>query len=548
MDHRQETIFNLLQEFDVISKKYGIDYFIAAGTALGAIRHRGFLPWDDDMDIYLTRDNWNKLKDLVENDEIETPENRIFVFNENTKYYRNNIPRYVNQDTSALFMSQALNGKSLGQHLEFLILDPMPVGEKEEEEYIDLFRVYSELLSPYFTICRDLTIEEWDKHFELYQKYFNRANEIGDEEVLKELGAKLQGYPTEDCERYCMRWGDLIYTYPREYLENYRYETFEGMKIQVSKYVETMMRIAYGDDWMYVPELNNQIIHPHIEDYSTSCLEYSNRYLGKVNREEIIKKYRNVKYTNLKLFSKTKKVEMLTAKVNVNSKSKTISAYLDENHDNLLTLLKNKNYDEILSEFDDYSQLQLRSDVRKYNIFVPISDNSLEILLASLVEKGEYYKVDRYLNIRKNIDAKLSDRLIEIDEMVSFCRDLSIARYDEKDEASVQSLIDKYESKYPDLLDIHRAKIWIMENNAKSEEDYKSIDKYCENVLETYPFDGEIMASQAKAKSECGQKDEAIELYKKAIVNTRNGLVWQKVEDETGISRSEMEYDLIEGN
>ena len=548
MDHRQETIFNLLQEFDVISKKYGIDYFIAAGTALGAIRHRGFLPWDDDMDIYLTRDNWNKLKDLVENDEIETPENRIFVFNENTKYYRNNIPRYVNQDTSALFMSQALNGKSLGQHLEFLILDPMPVGEKEEEEYIDLFRVYSELLSPYFTICRDLTIEEWDKHFELYQKYFNRANEIGDEEVLKELGAKLQGYPTEDCERYCMRWGDLIYTYPREYLENYRYETFEGMKIQVSKYVETMMRIAYGDDWMYVPELNNQIIHPHIEDYSTSCLEYSNRYLGKVNREEIIKKYRNVKYTNLKLFSKTKKVEMLTAKVNVNSKSKNISAYLDENHDNLLTLLKNKKYDEILSEFDDYSQLQLRSDVRKYNIFVPISDNCLEILLASLVEKGEYYKVDRYLNIRKNIDAKLSDRLIEIDEMVSFCRDLSIARYDEKDEASVQSLIDKYESKYPDLLDIHRAKLWIMENNAKSEEDYKSIDEYCENVLETYPFDGEIMASQAKAKSECGQKDEAIELYKKAIVNTRNGLIWQKVEDETGISRSEMEYDLIEGN
>ena len=239
---------------------------------------------------------------------------------------------------------------------------------------------------------------------------------------------------------------------------------------------------------------------------------------------------------------------MLTAKVNVNSKSKTISAYLDANHDKLLTLLKNKKYDEILSEFDDYSQLQLRSDVKKYNIFVPISDNCLEILLASLVEKGEYYKVDRYLNIRKSNDAKLSDRLIEIDEMVSFCRDLSIARYDEKDEASVQSLIDKYESKYPDLLDIYRAKLWIMENNAKAEEDFKTIDEYCENVLKTYPFDGEIMASQAKAKSECGQKDEAIELYKKAIVNTRNGLVWQKVEDETGISRSEMEYDLIGGN
>lgn len=65
--------------------------------------------------------------------------------------------------------------------------------------------------------------------------------------------------------------------------------------------------------------------------------------------------------------------------------------------------------------------------------------------------------------------------------------------------------------------------------------------------MEKYSFDGETMAIQAKAKSELGQNDESIELYKKAIMNTRNGLIWQKVEDECGISRMEMEREIIEG-
>ena len=546
MNYRQENIFNLLKEFDKFSKEYGIDYFIAAGTALGAIRHRGFLPWDDDMDIYLTRDNWNKLKDIIENNEDAVPEGRTYVYNENEKYYRNNIPRYVNQETTALFQSQLLNGKSLGQHLEFLILDPMPPGEEEENEYIDLFRVYSELLSPYFTICRDLSFEEWDKHFKLYEEYFNRGTVEGDDKVLKELADKLQNYPTEECENYCMRWGDLIYTYPKKYIDNHRLETFENMQIPVSKYVETMMRIAYGDDWMYVPELTNQIIHPHFEDYSTSCLEYSNRYLKKVNQEEVLKKYRNIKHANVSYYDKTKKIEMLTAKVDVNSKSINISKDLDGKEDYFADLLENKDYDSILSQFKEYSDLQLRPDVRKYDIFVPISDRNLEILLRSLVERGEYYKVDKYLNIRKNHDENLSEGLKEVQKLVSICRELSIARYDEKDKDLVQSLIGKHETEYPDLLDIYRSKLWIMENDAESNEDYNAIDEFCEDVLGIYPFDGEIMATQAKAKLECGLENEAMELYNKAVLNTRNGLVWQKVEDEVGISRTEMEYDLIE--
>jgi hypothetical protein len=54
------------------------------------------------------------------------------------------------------------------------------------------------------------------------------------------------------------------------------------------------------------------------------------------------------------------------------------------------------------------------------------------------------------------------------------------------------------------------------------------------------------MAFQAKAKSECGKKNEARKLYLKSIDNTRNGIIWQKVEDESGISRMDKEAKLIE--
>ena len=164
MNTVQENLFRLLTEIDGICKKYGIKYFLAGGTALGTVRNHCFLPWDDDIDLYITRDNWNKLRHIIETEENVFPEGRSLVYNENTKYYCNPIPRYVDNTTTAIYKSQALAGKACGQHIEFLIMDPMPNGEEERQEYIDLLRVYTELLSPYFVVNKNLSLDDWQKH------------------------------------------------------------------------------------------------------------------------------------------------------------------------------------------------------------------------------------------------------------------------------------------------------------------------------------------------------------------------------------------------
>lgn len=58
--HLQEVILNIMQYIDDFCKENDIEYYIIGGTALGAKRHGGFIPWDDDLDIAMTRSNYDK--------------------------------------------------------------------------------------------------------------------------------------------------------------------------------------------------------------------------------------------------------------------------------------------------------------------------------------------------------------------------------------------------------------------------------------------------------------------------------------------------------
>ncbi|MDD6771762.1 LicD family protein [Inconstantimicrobium porci] len=71
----QVKMAELLVELDEVCRKNDINYFIESGTALGAVRHKGFIPWDDDIDVGMLREDYEKLKKI--NEEKLLPDDMI---------------------------------------------------------------------------------------------------------------------------------------------------------------------------------------------------------------------------------------------------------------------------------------------------------------------------------------------------------------------------------------------------------------------------------------------------------------------------------------
>ena len=65
LSFHQKKAVEALENIQNICEKHGIKPFLLAGTALGAVRHKGFIPWDDDIDIGFTYEDWLKVKKIL---------------------------------------------------------------------------------------------------------------------------------------------------------------------------------------------------------------------------------------------------------------------------------------------------------------------------------------------------------------------------------------------------------------------------------------------------------------------------------------------------
>lgn len=62
----RSLLMDMLREFDRICRKYDISYFLSGGSMLGAARHHGFIPWDDDVDVGMLREDFNRFKEIAQ--------------------------------------------------------------------------------------------------------------------------------------------------------------------------------------------------------------------------------------------------------------------------------------------------------------------------------------------------------------------------------------------------------------------------------------------------------------------------------------------------
>lgn len=106
----QDIELLILRELDRICKKYNLNYSLSGGTLLGAVRHKDFIPWDDDIDIDLRRDDFNKLISVLPD---ELGNDFEFVnYNEFGEYFCDFIPRIFYKKSKAVNSFSVDGGKT----------------------------------------------------------------------------------------------------------------------------------------------------------------------------------------------------------------------------------------------------------------------------------------------------------------------------------------------------------------------------------------------------------------------------------------------------
>lgn len=116
-----ETQIDLVKVLEKICKKYNLTFFAIYGTLLGAIRHEGYIPWDDDIDVVMPRKDFEKFKKMAVN-ELEYPYVLVPMRNE-VDFFSGGLLRLRNDDTLGADMWDANFRQHNGIWIDILALD-----------------------------------------------------------------------------------------------------------------------------------------------------------------------------------------------------------------------------------------------------------------------------------------------------------------------------------------------------------------------------------------------------------------------------------------
>ena len=65
LEELQQRLVEMLLAFQEFTQENGVTFFLVGGSALGAVRHQGFIPWDDDVDVAMMREDFEKMEHLM---------------------------------------------------------------------------------------------------------------------------------------------------------------------------------------------------------------------------------------------------------------------------------------------------------------------------------------------------------------------------------------------------------------------------------------------------------------------------------------------------
>ena len=262
----KEIELEILIEIDTICRKMGFRYMLAAGTLLGAVRHKGFIPWDDDIDIYMPRPDYIKFIDYCKKNQTSFT---LFSLDSNREYTQM-FAKACDKKTIIIDHEAMIKNCSFGVWVDIFPIDGAGDTKKDAIKFLKSFNFSLSLYTASrWTVYSKSKRRKW--YFEpvrflmfLIGRFVKNINHF----ALK-IDRKIQSRSFDDTN-YCA----CFFGYgTKEIMERnifveYIELPFEGHKFYCPKRFDEYLNNLYGDYMKLPPE--SERISQHVFDvYST---------------------------------------------------------------------------------------------------------------------------------------------------------------------------------------------------------------------------------------------------------------------------------------
>jgi lipopolysaccharide cholinephosphotransferase len=257
--HR-ETLVALEKIID-ICEKTNVTYFLAYGSLLGAVRHRGFIPWDDDCDIIMLRPDYDRFVKYCEIHQKELKPYRL-LNKDNTDNYPYGISRFCD----LRFRMERNNSDSVGMGLfiDIYPYDGMGNGTFFEHLSISFFRSYYTKMAT-FASQYTMNPSSRSKLLSIAKRpLFWYAHKKGSLYFLNRLEKYTKRYSFENSKYVgALVWGVGDWHVKKEYFENKTMIEFEGIQVCVPQKYKELLTDWYGDYMQLPPESERHQTHEY---------------------------------------------------------------------------------------------------------------------------------------------------------------------------------------------------------------------------------------------------------------------------------------------
>lgn len=252
LEESKRICFDILKYIDRVCRDHHINYSLGEGTLLGAVRHKGFIPWDDDIDLLMTRTDMEKFLSVYHDEQYE-----MYHVRRDCNYW-NTVARITNPRTAVYF-----GDSKRSIHGIWVALTPVD-NIPDDDQVWDCMQ---KRIGRWVKLCRQKkgVVPLDGKLMGLFERVLFKLKPINwFDNKFKRIVTAYNGQPTKRMSKLNIRYEPFVF--PSSVFDGYTDLEFEGQKFMAIKHYDEYLTLMYGD-YMTPPPVEKRVAKHDFKAY-----------------------------------------------------------------------------------------------------------------------------------------------------------------------------------------------------------------------------------------------------------------------------------------